>query len=326
MTVKQIDFSKTFTDDQMYDCIIKNYGYLGREWIFHQWNWMNFVYTPFKDHVKYYILITLIEKTLQFYDQMNIHYTYEQFYSYKKFQIEQFSITEICKKLYLPKETVRRKVLELEQLGVIKRQKKKIIIDRSAFTMINPNQQLKVTARYLFLFAEHLNKNASMKNDYLKNMSSETIQAILKKNFSLCLRWFYRMQIPIMLSYNKFFSDSLTFHVWGTVVMNQVFNIKKSNIELIEQGRLDFNRLVISESNNSAGLSAMSISEMTQIPRATVIRKCKTLTEFKYLYTNDKNQFCLSGLKNNEISPHQSEVFKIKSKFLRKILNLVIIS
>ena len=39
-------------------------------------------------------------------------------------QIEKFSITELCEKLNLPKETVRRKVLELEKDGVINRKKK----------------------------------------------------------------------------------------------------------------------------------------------------------------------------------------------------------
>ena len=55
---------------------------------------------------------------------MNIQYSFDQFYSKSNLQIEKFSITELCEKLQLPKETVRRKVLELEKLGVLKRHKK----------------------------------------------------------------------------------------------------------------------------------------------------------------------------------------------------------
>ena len=94
---------------------------------------MNNVYQAFKDHYKYLIVISLVEKTLQFYDQMNIKFSFDQFYSKSNLQVEKFSITELCEKLQLPKETVRRKVLELEKLGVLKRKQKQIIIDRTVF-------------------------------------------------------------------------------------------------------------------------------------------------------------------------------------------------
>ena len=72
MNLQQIDFSKTLTDEQVYDCIMSGYSSLSREWISHQWNWMNGVYRAFNDHYKYLIIVSLVEKTLQFYDQMNI--------------------------------------------------------------------------------------------------------------------------------------------------------------------------------------------------------------------------------------------------------------
>ena len=142
MALQEIDFSKTVADEQVYSSIMANYSDLSKEWIFHQWNWMNSVYSPFKDHYKYMIVISLIEKTLQFYDQMNIQYTYDEYYSKSYQQIEKFSITELCEKLDLPKETVRRKVLELENEGVISRSKKKIVIDRKAFSFAKPEKQM----------------------------------------------------------------------------------------------------------------------------------------------------------------------------------------
>ena len=45
----------------------------------------------------------------------NIQYTYDEYYAKSYQQIEKFSITELCEKLDLPKETVRRKVLDLEK-------------------------------------------------------------------------------------------------------------------------------------------------------------------------------------------------------------------
>ena len=107
MSLRQVDFSRVLNDDQVYDHMMRSYDQLGRDWIVHQWSWMNNVYQAFKDHYKYLIVISLFEKTLQFYDQMNIKYTFEQFYSKSNLQIEKFSITELCEKLQLPKETVR---------------------------------------------------------------------------------------------------------------------------------------------------------------------------------------------------------------------------
>ena len=119
MRIEQIDFSKTLTDNQVYETIMNNYSDLSKDWIFHQWNWMNNIYVPFKDHYKYLIVISLVEKTLQFFDQMNIQYTFDEYYSKSYLEIEKFNISQISEKLDLPKETVRRKVLELEKEGVI---------------------------------------------------------------------------------------------------------------------------------------------------------------------------------------------------------------
>ena len=66
MSYQQVDFSKTLSDDQVYETIMSNYSNLSKEWISHQWNWMNSVYWAFNDHYKYMIVISLIEKTLEF--------------------------------------------------------------------------------------------------------------------------------------------------------------------------------------------------------------------------------------------------------------------
>ena len=94
MSLQQIDFSKVLNDDQVYDHMMRNYDRLGRDWIVHQWSWMNNVYRAFNDHYKYLIVISLVEKTLQFYNQMNIQFSFDQFYSKSNLQIEKFSITE----------------------------------------------------------------------------------------------------------------------------------------------------------------------------------------------------------------------------------------
>ena len=326
MKLKQVDFSKVLNDDQVFDHMMASYDKLGRDWIVHQWSWMNNVYQAFNDHYKYLIVISLVEKTLQFYDQMNIKYSFDQFYSKQNLQIEKFSITELCEKLKLPKETVRRKVLELDQLGALKRIKKQIIIDRSVFSQVKPERQVRTTAKYIYLISEIFNKDGI----YTKKLDQKFIENTIKKNFSICWRWFYRMQIPMIIGYHELFEDVSTFHIWGTVAMNQAFNYKKnmndSNVHSITPDYMTFNKGVIEREGPTTGVSAMSLSDMTNIPRATVIRKCKFLKDQGYLELNDKKQYVMTGLNIEKILPYQKQVFKNKAKFLRKILNLLTIS
>ncbi len=339
MRIQQIDFSKVLNDELVYDHMMANYDQLGKDWINHQWRWMNAVYQAFKDHYKYMIIISLVEKTLQFYDQMNIKLTYDQYYSKNYLQIDKFSISELCEKLQLPKETVRRKVLELEKLGVLKRQKKIIIIDRRSFSFIKPEYQMKYTADYLLKISEILRKDKL----YLKKLEPKMIENVLKKNFSICWRWFYRMQIPMIIGYHDMFEDLTTFHVWGTVCMNQAFNysvsLKKKNglngvhnymdyqRELFKNDYTKFNEEVIKgDKARSNGVSAMSVSDMTGIPRATVVRKCKYLIKNEFLRLNEKKQYILTGFNVQKVLPYQKLIFKNKAKFIRKVLNLLTIS
>jgi len=323
--MQEIDFSKTLSDEIVYNTIMSNYSDLSKDWISHQWNWMNNVYGSFNDHYKYMIVISLVEKTLQFYDQMNIQYTYNDYHSKSHLEIEKFSITDLCQKLDLPKETVRRKVLELENKGVITRNKKKIIIDRKAFNIIKPETQIKFSSKYIFLVSKALNKN----NFYSKKLDQKLIENIIKKKFTLCWRWFYRMQIPLIIGYHKFMKDLTTFHIWGTIAMNQVLNVSKKLNADNNGSSLDFiktNNVLLENLGSNTGISAMSISEMTGIPRATIIRKCQYLLKVDLVKINEKKQYILSSMNFKKILPYQTEVFWFKAKFIRKVLNLLTIS
>ena len=325
MNLQEIDFTKTLSDDQVYESIMRNYSILSKDWIFHQWNWMNNVYTSFNDHYKYMIVISLIEKTLTFYDQMNVNYTYEEYYSRSYQQIEKFSITEICEKLDLPKETVRRKVLELEKKGVIRREKKKIIIDRKAFPFIKPENQIKFSSKYIYLVSQALNKDKI----FTKKIDQKLIENIIKKKFTMCWRWFYRMQIPLIIGYQKFMQDLTTFHIWGTVCMNQVLNVSKHLERPEDNPPLDHfttSDILLKNLGSNTGISAMSISDMTSIPRATIIRKGKYLIKNDLLKLNEKKQYILTTTNFKKILPYQTLIFKYKAKFIRKVLNLIVIS
>ena len=123
--------------------------------------------------------------------------------------------------------------------------------------------------------------------------------------------------------------DLTTFHVWGTICMNQVLNVSKHLENSQNQTSLNYfatNNVLIRNLGTEAGISAMSISEMTQIPRATIIRKCKYLIKEDLIKLNKKKQYVLASMNFRKILPYQSEIFRFKAKFIRKILNLLVIS
>ena len=123
--------------------------------------------------------------------------------------------------------------------------------------------------------------------------------------------------------------DLTTFHIWGTVCMNQVLNVSKKLNTNDDENSLDYfstNNVLIDNLGSDSGISAMSISDMTQIPRATIIRKCKFLLKQDLVKINSKKQYVLSSMNFRKILPYQTEAFKFKAKFIRKVLNLLVIS
>ena len=137
------------------------------------------------------------------------------------------------------------------------------------------------------------------------------------------------MQIPLIIGYHKFMNDLTTYHVWGTIVMNQVLNVSKHLDIPEDKPPLDHfttSDILLKNFGSNSGVSAMSISDMTDIPRATIIRKCKYLINKDLVKLNEKKQYILSSMNFRKILPYQTQAFKFKAKFIRKILNLITIS
>ena len=111
--------------------------------------------------------------------------------------------------------------------------------------------------------------------------------------------------------------------------MNQVLNVTDQLNSDKNKPSLDYfttSNIVIENLGAETGISAMSISDMTNIPRATIIRKCKYLIKEDLIKLNEKKQYVLTSMNFRKILPYQTEIFKYKAKFIRKVLNLLVIS
>jgi predicted transcriptional regulator len=212
MNVKIADISKRLHKEDINECLLKNTNQISSDWIFHQWNWLHQNYKPFKDLLKYLIVISLKKKSLEFFFENGISYSYNEFYSYPKIPIDNFSFSELNKDFNLPKETLRRKVLELEKLGVIKKEKKKFFIDRSSYGFIKPIDQIKITSKYISKVSKIFLKNKLID----KIITEEEIRKKIMKEFSKVWLWFYDFQLNALTNYMKYFSKDLNrYYIWG---------------------------------------------------------------------------------------------------------------
>ena len=291
------------------------YSTLGPMWVTHQMEWNNAVYTSFKDHDKFLIIIFLIKKTLNFYSKHFIKLSFDEFYSKDTVEIERFSVSEISDSLLIPKESARRKILELEKMGVIKKIRKKIIIDRSKFFYTKPNDSIKRISRFMSSLSEMCEDENVLK----KAITSSYLEKIIKDNFSYIWEIYYELQIPMMMSYKLVFKDLESFHIFGTCIVNQHLHAKKITNE--HMSRESFIKILY-QSNKMQGLNAMSISDITGIPRATVIRKLKNLVNLKYLAIDNKKHYKLTGNFVGQLKPLQENNIIKLSKFSAIIYNL----
>ena len=154
MRISIPNISKEINQEGISTILESKYSMIGPLWVKHQMEWSNGVYATFKDHDKFLIIIYLIKKTLDFYSRNFTKLTFEEFYSKNTVDIAKFNISEISIALNIPKESTRRKLAELENIGAIKRLKNKIIIDRSSFNLSKPVNSLIRISRFLSTLSE----------------------------------------------------------------------------------------------------------------------------------------------------------------------------
>jgi len=127
-----------------------------------------------------------------------------------------------------------------------------------------------------------------------------------------------------LLSFKKIYGDLETMHVHGICLTNQVLNSKKiDNSKMNKEFYLE--KYFINNKKDFTGINAMSISDITSIPRATVTRKLNKLIKENFVTIDDKKRYSVSGGHINKITAVQKNTFKNLSLFAERIYNLCLI-
>ena len=241
-------------------------------------NWFVRAYDHHKDIDKFIIIIYLININLIYFRQNGVKIDYDTFYKDKSIEINKINISDISKDLGVPKESIRRKVLELENEGTIKKIGKKIFIVRSTLYSTRATNTLTELATILHEFNKILKKEKLATEVYSVN---EIISA-MKENFSFCWYQFNKFWFMYMNRWRAELKDLEYLAIGMVVIINAVKNkdfIPKKNMR-------SYHKAVMG--SDVRGVNAMSISEITGIPRPTVVRKLKYLIDKKYLHINEK--------------------------------------
>ena len=295
----------------------KNYNTVIPLWSSHQLEWINGIYAPFKDHDKYMIVLYLIKKTFDFYSKNFVKESFTEFYEKEFIQIESLNVMEVSQALDIPKESARRKIIELEKLGAIKKIGKKIIIDKKAFPFIRPEKSIIRVSRFFSVVSNIMVNEKILQSEF----RSEEIVTFIAKNFTHIWKLYYELQIPMILKWKKVFMDIESFHVWGVCVVNEQLNIKKMGN--LKMSKTSYLKKYYNSLSQLEGMNAMSISDITGIPRATVIRKLNILLKKKYLKINDKKHYTLANERQKEVSEIQKISFSHLAYFVSQVFNLM---
>jgi len=166
-----------------------------------------------------------------------------------------------------------------------------------------------------------LHKEKKVKKYYKKEFFIKKI----KERFTQILAIFLEYQIQYVLKRKELANNDVEmWFIIGSLLYNQIMFLKKS------EKKSHYQKEWIEEVLNvgdKRGINAMSISDLTGIPRPTVIRKLKILLKQKDIYKDDNNLYYLmNGNLFNELNKQRLINIKNLSSTISRINNIIFFS
>jgi DNA-binding MarR family transcriptional regulator len=308
--------SSQIDEDKIFKIINKNFSKIAPFYYQLITSWLIRSYNVFQDIDKFVILIYFINKDLIFFRKNGLVINYDTFYNDKSIEIPKINISDISNDLEIPKESVRRKLQELEKKGIIKKTGKKIFVDRSAFTTAKAEQTLKELSILISKFNEILVEEKVTNIIFNTNEISESI----KTNFSFCWYQFYKFLFIFTTRWRNNVADLETLAIGFVVLLNTIDN---KSFRVKDLNRKKYFKL--SQGSDDIGVNAMSLSDITGIPRPTVVRKLKYLIKNNFLHINEKKLITLNitGATLKKTNELQDLNMKNLSNFLHRVFNQI---
>ena len=320
---KPNDLEQSIDNSLVFDLFQKNVNEVLKHFIKFQQTWVNQSFAVFKDFDTYLVLIYLINKVFLNLSDRFHYMSFESFYGQEKLSIDKINLIEISKDLNIPKETIRRKVNFLQNQGILYREGKSIFLRVPKIGAQKPVTTIGLLATCLAKFSNIL----SSQKWFGDKISQETIVKFIQDHFTVSWEYFFRFQISYLVRHRTFFGDLESWNVWGSIALVQMRElIEKTEKQIIDptSNFKDF-YLYLLKHKARRGINASSISDISAIPRATVIRKLKLMEKKKLINRNKNLEYSigsqaihLKGLEANYLT-HQ----KLWSDFTTTMYNLM---
>ena len=295
-----------------------------KHWIKFQQEWINNIYKQFKDYDKYIVLIYLLSKSWE--DDLNLYkfHSMNEYYSKEEIRVPNISLVKLSEDLKMPRETVRRKLIELEKKNYIKRKSEKIILSKSALNLQKPDNSIK----NISIFLEKLSILLSAHDWFGPSINRGDVELYFKKYYTIVWNSFFKLQIPFLIRWKTIFGDLESFVIWGNMGINQNISLEKNNnIKFEKEEYIEniINMTDIKVNKSIRGINASSIAEISSIPRATVFRKLNKLSKKKIVRRNKKKEYFLTGqgILNEKIKANYLINQKSIALFVTDIFNLI---
>ena len=313
----------TINVDEVYNVLSSHSNETVTLWFKLQQAWCNNAYNAFKDYDSYLILIYLVNQVFQKYSDRFQYLSFQEFYEKNELNIDKINLIEISKELNIPKETIRRKVNFLQDQNIIFRKGKTIFFNNAINRVQKPSNSKKMLVNFLEKTSSILGKEEW----FGKSFSKEEIEGFIDKYFTICWQHWLRLQIPYLVRFRTFFGDLETWNVWGAIGISQFTDYSKQIKNRVVEDPRTYADLYLHLLRHTPknGINASSISEISTIPRATVIRKLKYLLKQKLVTKNKKLEYMLLPSPKNIKSFEQNYMHNQKHKagFVTTIFDLM---
>ncbi len=313
----------TINAEEVYDVLSRNSNETVSLWFKLQQAWCNNAYNTFKDYDSYLILIYLVNQVFQKYSDRFQYLSFQEFYEKNELNIDKINLIEISKELNIPKETIRRKVNFLQDQNIIFRKGKTIFFNNQINRVQKPYNSKKILVNFLEKTSSILGKE----DWFGRPFSKEEIEKFIDAYFTICWQHWLRLQIPFLVRHRTFYGDLETWNVWGAIGISQFTDYSKQVKNRVVEDPRTYADLYLHLLRHTPknGINASSISEISTIPRATVIRKLKYLSKQKLVTKNKKLEYMLlpspKNIKSFEENYMQNQ--KHKAGFVTVIFDLM---
>ena len=285
--------------------------------------WTSRAYNSFKDLDKYIVLIYLIRDNWVTLSGKFQYQSMDEFYDTEGVTIDKINLIQISNDLHIPKETIRRKVNELQDSNILKREGKSIIFNRKGIETQKPNDMIEL----LSVFIEKKSKMLSGKDWFGEHLEKDYIKRFVKKYFTIVWLRFFRMQIPFLTRHRNVFGDLETWIVWGNIGLSHQYQLAKAAEKNLISSPITLKSYYsnVADVKIDKGVNASSIADISSIPRATVIRKLKWLISQKAIKKNQSLEYQMKkgGVLNKRISDNFLINQHSVAEFLTDIFDLM---